>query len=111
MPAPSKSLKNLYATVKSESTRVGVLARAINAVEGCLTPTNHDENTSDTTILRDMLLEEAESVYSKWIGALKSHQILTIINKELEDSGWDTITFCVNHDEDDPTLITWFTEE
>ena len=112
MPAPSKSLKAKLAAVKQDAFKLGVLARAINAVENCLTETNRKENVSDTDFLREMLFEEANSIYSRWYTSLKSHQILTVINDMLEkDAGWDYNTFCVNQDDDDPTLIAWYTEE
>lgn len=116
MPAPSKSLKNRLAAVKQEAFKMGVLARAINAVENCLTETNREENLRDTDYLREMVLDEADAIYSKWNDAfnkdrLKSHQILTVLNKVLDDAGWDYTTFCVNRDEDDARLLTWYTEE
>lgn len=111
MPAPSKSLKAKLAQLKNQAHVLGVLARAINAVENCLTETNRKENVNDTEYLREMLFNEANSIYSRWYTTLKSHQILTIINDVLEDAGWDYNTFCVNRDDDDPTLIAWYTEE
>ena len=120
MPAPSKKLKKprkasptnrLKETLKAEARVLGVLARAINAVENCLTEDNREENIRDTEYLREMLFDEADSIYSRWYNSLKSHQILTIINDVLEDAGWDYTTFCVNRDEDDAHLIAWHTEE
>jgi len=98
--------KPLYDTAK-----IGVLARAINAVENCWTKQNAEENERDASLLRDMLLAEADSEYSAWLGCYKSSTLLTAINKELEDAGWDNITFCVNRDEKDAQSLTWYTEE
>ena len=111
MPAPSKKLKENLKRLKADAYGLGVLARAINAVESCTTMTNQKQSEMDAGNLREMLLEQANFIYSGWIDAVKSHQILTIINDVLEDAGWDYTTFCVNRDEDDPCLITWFTEE
>jgi hypothetical protein len=111
MPAPSKSLKMKLFQLKNQAHVLGVLARSINAVENCLTETNRKENMSDTDFLREMLFEEANSIYSRWYNSLKSHQILTVMNKTLDDAGWDYTTFCVNHDADDGYLLTWHAEE
>jgi len=125
MPAPSKSRKKLRKasptnrlkeTLKADAHVLGVLARAINAVENCLTEDNREENIRDTECLREMVLDEADAIYSKWNNAfaknrLKSHQILTVLDAVMEDAGWDYNTFCVNRDEKDARLLTWYIEE
>lgn len=116
MPAPSKSLMNRLAAVRADAFKMGVIARAINAVENCLTDDNREENIRDTEFLREMLLDEADAIFSKWNDGfskdrLKSHQIITVLDDVMADAGWDYNTFCVNRDEKDARLLTWYTEE
>jgi lysophospholipid acyltransferase (LPLAT)-like uncharacterized protein len=111
MPARPKFDKNLVATIKQEAFKLGVLARAVNAVENCLTETNRKENVRDSDYLREMIRKEAEKIYVAWHGMVNPDKILSIINKTLDNAGWDYTTFCVNHDADDGYLLTWHAEE